>query len=67
MHPVVLDYKIRNKQISIKRNLIKLFIQLHVSAACGHHQTGLKNILEDIFLLCVLEASLMMTPWSRNM
>jgi hypothetical protein len=34
----------------MKHNLIKLFIQRHFSTPCGHHQAGLKNILEDIFL-----------------
>jgi len=46
MHPFVLDYKIRNKQITIEHNFIKYFTQLHVSTALGHHQADFQNTLK---------------------
>jgi len=40
MHPGVLDYKIRNQQVTMKNNFLKQFTQLHVSVPWGHQQAG---------------------------
>ena len=49
MHLIMLNYKIRNKQITVEQ-LYEVFMQLHVSTPWGYHQAGFWNIFKGVYI-----------------